>query len=98
MNGIVNAEDASAGRAARYTLWQLVRCMLALSTWGFGGPRGRRGLHVPRSGRPAWMNPRCACLTWWSSSRPSRRSSSAAARIPGLWPESHAQGAPAYVN
>jgi len=38
MNGIVNAEDASAGRAARYTLWQLVRCMLALSTWGFGGP------------------------------------------------------------
>ena len=24
--------------AARYTLWQLVRYMLRLGTWGFGGP------------------------------------------------------------
>ena len=24
--------------AARYTLWQLVRCMLRLGPWGFGGP------------------------------------------------------------
>ncbi|GGH50481.1 chromate resistance transporter [Comamonas phosphati] len=32
------ATDASAASPAGYTLWQLVRYMLALGTWGFGGP------------------------------------------------------------
>jgi chromate transporter len=31
-------EVAGAAGATRYTLWQLVRYMLALGTWGFGGP------------------------------------------------------------
>ena len=31
-------EIASASSAAHYTLWQLVRYMLGLGTWGFGGP------------------------------------------------------------
>ncbi len=38
MTNIVIDEAAGAGGAARYTLWQLVRYMLALGTWGFGGP------------------------------------------------------------
>ena len=29
-------QDAAAG--ASYTMWQLVRYMLGLGTWGFGGP------------------------------------------------------------
>ena len=32
----VTQADSTAG--SRYTLWQLVRYMLALGTWGFGGP------------------------------------------------------------
>jgi chromate transporter len=31
-------EAANAPGVARYTLWQLVRYMLGLGTWGFGGP------------------------------------------------------------
>ncbi len=31
-------EAASAGASASYSRWQLVRYMLALGTWGFGGP------------------------------------------------------------
>jgi len=31
-------EAASTPGVARYTLWQLVRYMLGLGTWGFGGP------------------------------------------------------------
>ncbi len=34
----ITTEAAGVGRSARYTLWQLVRYMLALGTWGFGGP------------------------------------------------------------
>jgi chromate transporter len=30
--------EASASGSPSYTLWQLVRYMLALGTWGFGGP------------------------------------------------------------
>lgn len=30
--------DTDAARAPDYTLWQLVRYMLALGSWGFGGP------------------------------------------------------------
>lgn len=30
--------DTSAASPPSYTLWQLVRYMLALGTWGFGGP------------------------------------------------------------
>jgi chromate transporter len=37
MTGIAT-EVAGATRSTRYTLWQLVRYMLALGTWGFGGP------------------------------------------------------------
>jgi len=32
------APEVSTTNATRYTLWQLVRYMLALGTWGFGGP------------------------------------------------------------
>ncbi|MEF8687942.1 UNVERIFIED_CONTAM: chromate transporter [Comamonas sp. A-3] len=32
------APEASASSSPGYTLWQLVRYMLALGTWGFGGP------------------------------------------------------------
>jgi len=32
------AVDTEASEAPRYSLWQLVRYMLALGTWGFGGP------------------------------------------------------------
>lgn len=32
------APEVTATSAPRYTLWQLVRYMLALGTWGFGGP------------------------------------------------------------
>src|SRR5881409_2109308 len=39
MNDLTTDEAASAPpSAARYTLWQLVRYMLGLGTWGFGGP------------------------------------------------------------
>lgn len=38
MNDINTNEMANASTAARYTLWQLVRYMLGLGTWGFGGP------------------------------------------------------------
>ena len=31
-------ETTDTPGAARCTLWQLVRCMLRLGTWGFGGP------------------------------------------------------------
>src|SRR5207245_5009192 len=31
-------EAANTPGVARYTLWQLVRYMLGLGTWGFGGP------------------------------------------------------------
>jgi chromate transporter len=36
-NGVVEAPEASPP-TVRYTLWQLVRYMLGLGTWGFGGP------------------------------------------------------------
>ncbi|MDH1676119.1 chromate transporter, partial [Comamonas aquatica] len=32
------APAATASGSPNYTLWQLVRYMLALGTWGFGGP------------------------------------------------------------
>jgi chromate transporter len=39
MNAVVASDAAgSAPGAAHYTLWQLVRYMLGLGTWGFGGP------------------------------------------------------------
>jgi chromate transporter len=38
MNEVAAAPADGAPVAARYTLWQLVRYMLALGTWGFGGP------------------------------------------------------------
>src|SRR5215207_7086385 len=38
MTEITTTEVASADSSTRYTLWQLVRYMLALGTWGFGGP------------------------------------------------------------
>ena len=38
MNDITAAEAADTPSATRYTLWQLVRYMLGLGTWGFGGP------------------------------------------------------------
>jgi chromate transporter len=38
MNHITASEAADTPSAARYTLWQLVRYMLSLGTWGFGGP------------------------------------------------------------
>jgi chromate transporter len=38
MNEVAAAQADAAPIAARYTLWQLVRYMLALGTWGFGGP------------------------------------------------------------
>jgi chromate transporter len=38
MNPITASEAADTPSAARYTLWQLVRYMLSLGTWGFGGP------------------------------------------------------------
>jgi chromate transporter len=38
MNNVTAAETPSTPAAARYTLWQLVRYMLGLGTWGFGGP------------------------------------------------------------
>ena len=34
---MIDSSSAEQG-AARYSLWQLVRYMLALGTWGFGGP------------------------------------------------------------
>lgn len=38
MNDITSNDMTSAPVSTRYTLWQLVRYMLALGTWGFGGP------------------------------------------------------------
>jgi chromate transporter len=38
MNAITRPDAAAPQSAARYSLWQLVRYMLALGTWGFGGP------------------------------------------------------------
>lgn len=38
MNDTNPGDMAEAPGPARYTLWQLVRYMLALGTWGFGGP------------------------------------------------------------
>jgi len=38
MNDITADKAATAPGAAHYTLWQLVRYMLGLGTWGFGGP------------------------------------------------------------
>ena len=38
MNDISATEAADPPSAPRYTLWQLVRYMLGLGTWGFGGP------------------------------------------------------------
>jgi chromate transporter len=38
MSDIAANEPATAPDAARYTMWQLVRYMLGLGTWGFGGP------------------------------------------------------------
>src|SRR5438094_10113696 len=38
MNDIAADKAATAPGAAHYTLWQLVRYMLGLGTWGFGGP------------------------------------------------------------
>lgn len=38
MNDIAANEAIGEPSAANYTLWQLVRYMLGLGTWGFGGP------------------------------------------------------------
>src|SRR5947199_7866951 len=38
MNDIAANEALPQPAAANYTLWQLVRYMLGLGTWGFGGP------------------------------------------------------------
>lgn len=38
MNDITSHGELGAPASTRYTLWQLVRYMLALGTWGFGGP------------------------------------------------------------
>ena len=38
MNDISADQTVNAANATRYTLWQLVRYMLGLGTWGFGGP------------------------------------------------------------
>ena len=38
MNDITAAEAADTPSTTRYTLWQLVRYMLGLGTWGFGEP------------------------------------------------------------
>src|SRR6476646_11887911 len=38
MTEITAGEATSTPDVARYTLWQLVRYMLGLGTWGFGGP------------------------------------------------------------
>lgn len=38
MNDITAKEHADAPSSAVYTLWQLVRYILGLGTWGFGGP------------------------------------------------------------
>jgi chromate transporter len=38
MNDTSGNEIASVSSAAHYTLWQLVRYMLGMGTWGFGGP------------------------------------------------------------
>jgi chromate transporter len=36
-------DEAAPTGAARYSLWQLVRYMLGLGTWGFGGPAALLG-------------------------------------------------------
>ena len=38
MNEGAATDTLAAPTAAQYTLWELVRYMLALGTWGFGGP------------------------------------------------------------
>jgi chromate transporter len=38
MSDFTRAHTPNAPAAATYTLWQLVRYMLGLGTWGFGGP------------------------------------------------------------
>lgn len=38
MNDTAATDPPSPPPAARYTLWELVRYMLGLGTWGFGGP------------------------------------------------------------
>src|SRR5438105_9932395 len=38
MNDIAANKALPEPAAANYTLWQLVRYMLGLGTWGFGGP------------------------------------------------------------
>jgi chromate transporter len=38
MSNVTAAETPNAPAADSYTLWQLVRYMLGLGTWGFGGP------------------------------------------------------------
>ncbi len=38
MNDVAADETSSAPSAKHYSLWQLVRYMLGLGTWGFGGP------------------------------------------------------------
>jgi chromate transport protein ChrA len=46
MTDITTTEVADAPSPMRYTLWQLVRYMLALGTWGFGGPVALAGAAV----------------------------------------------------
>lgn len=38
MNAIASSDSGSPPAPAGYTLWQLLRYMLGLGTWGFGGP------------------------------------------------------------
>jgi len=38
MNDVTASEALAKPAAAQYTLWQFVRYMLGLGTWGFGGP------------------------------------------------------------
>lgn len=52
----VPAQDAPAGDAASYTLWQLVKYMLGLGTWGFGGPVALVGyMHRDLVERRGWF-------------------------------------------
>lgn len=52
----VPAQAAPAGDAASYTLWQLVKYMLGLGTWGFGGPVALVGyMHRDLVERRGWF-------------------------------------------
>lgn len=57
MNDITAAKAADTPSAASYTLWQLVRYMLGLGTWGFGGPVALVGfMYRDLVERRGWMS------------------------------------------